>query len=182
MGLDSVATYEDIYNWLIQFYAPLLYPEVNPPPQGSPTDTPVVYLGMPDRLYVSGNARILAAHRIRQVRSNKVDCDVMDFMSTVDGYEIECLGEYSEEASVQDIYDEDSSQYAALGDFRLPFTYRDIKDLDTRSIELEGIYASYHQVRRGCVGRRWGGVSGALVQESGTSLECNPRCDRSRAI
>ena len=67
-------------------------------------------------------------------------------MKDVAGYPITCLGSYGSHASTTDIYDSKSSDYAALGDFTLPFTYQTAEELDSSHIlKLKGVYGKYKQ-------------------------------------
>jgi len=140
-GTENVTNYNDVFTYLRGPYLDLLYPDrAYDPVTGADK-----YLGMPDRLYVNGDARVLSAHRIRQVRSLKEDCRVMDFMKTVDGYDITCYAGFDGDPDENDIYKKDTAEYTKLGDFREPFLWRNQEQLGTTDVSISGIYASYPQ-------------------------------------
>jgi len=145
-NLGNINTFEDVYGWITGTYGPQVFPTVDQAAASSDPSAPTAYLGMPDRLYVSGHSRVLSALRIRQVRSDEITCKVIGFMKDVAGYPITCLGSYGSHASTTDIYDSKSSDYAALGDFTLPFTYQTAEELDSSHIlKLKGVYGKYKQ-------------------------------------
>lgn len=67
-NLGNINTFEDVYGWITGTYGPQVFPTVDQAAASSDPSAPTAYLGMPDRLYVSGHSRVLSALRIRQAR------------------------------------------------------------------------------------------------------------------
>lgn len=127
LGLETVTTTEDLYDWLAGPFAEKVFPIVNPA-NGR-------YLDEMDRLYISGDySRIMGAIRVRQVRSQTRECAVPEFLKTVNGQNSSCARSYSSRSRQKTpIYSEESLMYEELNNinFTKPFTYRTPKQLNT---------------------------------------------------
>jgi hypothetical protein len=98
---------------------------------------------------VSGQARLMGAMRVRQVRSVSRECDVKEELLEVDGYgeEVLCEQDYSfTHRSKEPIHERDSAEWAALRDFTRPFVYQSTSDLNTTLLFTEtGDLDTYYQ-------------------------------------
>jgi len=139
-GVVSYAT--QLYDYLRGPYADLVYPELTP----YSTLENVSFLAFPERLYISGWSREISSIRIRQLRGLPEPCNVMAFLEDVDGYPIECHGEFDKYPDENDMFTVGDERYRAIGDFRRPFQWQDVEDLDTSSYtKMKGKFGTYPQ-------------------------------------
>ena len=142
LGADftSIRDWEGYYNWLRGTFADRAFPLYSP--DGEPLDEV-------ERLMISGQARVLGAMRLRQVRSTSRECKVSSGLQSVAWHddEILCDEDYSYlYQSRAPIHPENSTELEELLDFKRPFEYRTTTELNTTLLFVEsGKLDSYYQ-------------------------------------
>jgi len=139
-GLNQVTSHSGLYQWLKGNFANQAFPMYSP--DAEPWNEV-------ERLMVSGQARLMGAMRLRQVRSDSRECAAKQRMLEVDGYPapVLCEEDYSFLLrSKAPVHARDSPEWAALDDFTRPFEFQSATELNTTLFFTEsGELDTYYQ-------------------------------------